>query len=133
MALHDADDVVLERAQEVVMAHGQRPLESAGPERNFSPHWAQFLMYHPYLLVSRTQVYVRHGRLHYVLHHPAALLFLLVALLVSVEVTRSARALIPLQLLATHSVFLFFVHRELIAQMMRKRGRGDALVKRAGG
>lgn len=113
------------------MARGQRPVYSAGSERNFGPHWAQFLMYHPYLLVSRTQVYVRNGRLHYVLHHPAALLFLMIALLISVEVTRSATALIPLLLIATHSVFLFFVHRELIAQMTRTNDLGDTLVKRA--
>ena len=132
VALHGGDDTVLRRAQEVIMARGQHPVYSAGSERNFGPHWAQLLTYHPYLLVPRTQVYLRHGRLHYVLHHPAALLFLLIALLISVEATSSATALIPLLLLATHSVFLFFVHREPIAQMMRTNDLGDTLVKRAG-
>ncbi|MBX2979705.1 MAG: hypothetical protein KF905_10455 [Flavobacteriales bacterium] len=133
VALQGADEAVLERAQEVIMARGQQLREGTTSQRNFGPHWAQFILYHPYLLVSRTQVYVHHGRLHYVLHHPAALLFLLIALLVPVDVTRSATALIPLLLLATHSAFLFFVHRELIAQMTRKNDTGETLVKRADG
>ncbi len=120
----------IERAHEVLLSYGQFPLRSRPGVLRFGPGLAQFFLYHPFVLVHRSEINaseVNGGlRLTYRLLHPAALIPAIGGLLAMAPTLGSAGAvvlLVPLLLLASHSAFLFFVHRDLVRRIIQPDDR----------
>ena len=127
-----SSEVLLARADEVIMSRGQQPtVRSDERIRTFGPRWQQFFFYHPFCLVSRTTIRFHNGRLYYTLHHPLILMApILMALLSSVQGT-PIPVLVLLCPVVFHSGFLFFVHREFLAEICAGNLRGQRLMEKA--
>jgi hypothetical protein len=115
-----ARDTVIARAEAIILHRGQVLSERSPEHLVFKPSWSQFFFYHPYLFVTRTNVAFKNGRLIYTLSHPLVPLLVLVVLMVTSS--RNGSGLLAISFLIIsyfhHSVFLFFVHREILRKIL---------------
>ncbi len=111
---------LLDRADQVIIARGQVPKEIGSTRRTYGARWPQYFFYHPFMLVSRTTVSLHKGRLFYELQHPMAFVSPVLVVYLWPGEHGGLGVLAAAIIWAFHTLFLFFVHRDLLLRIRRK-------------
>ena len=125
----EAIPLVIDRAQEIIQHRGQVLSHDSDGHLVFKPSWSQFFFYHPFMLVTRTEIEVKGGRLKYRLSHPIVPILTLLILMILSSQNESGLLIVTLIIVSyfAHATFLFFVHREILKKLV-SRPTGEKLL-----